>query len=132
MSPTQRIGVRFLLDQGVPRDTAASLRESGYDCVHVGEIGMQRAADADILDWASERSFAVVTLDADFHTLLAVSGATGPSVIRLRIQGANSAVVARLIEVVLGRFSAELGSGSVITVKPKKMTCHRLPIGGGR
>jgi predicted nuclease of predicted toxin-antitoxin system len=88
--------------------------------------------DRDILDWARERDFAVVTLDADFHTLLAVSGAARPSVVRLRVQGANAEVVTRLLESVLERFSAELKWGSMITAKAKKMTCHRLPVGGGR
>jgi predicted nuclease of predicted toxin-antitoxin system len=73
------------------------------------------------MDWARDRGFAVVTLDADFHTLLMVSGAVGPSVVRLR-----------LLKGVLERFSAELERGSMITAKAKKMTCHRLPVGGGR
>ncbi len=77
--------MRFVLDQGVPRDAAAGLREHGYECVHVGEAGMQNAADDEILAWSGKGSV-VVTLDADFHAILAVSGASGPSVIRLRIQ----------------------------------------------
>jgi hypothetical protein len=34
--------MRVILDQGVPRDAAALLRERGYQCTHVGEIGMSR------------------------------------------------------------------------------------------
>ena len=45
--------MRLILDQGVPRDAASMLRELGYECTHVGEVGMSRAADQDILAWAA-------------------------------------------------------------------------------
>jgi predicted nuclease of predicted toxin-antitoxin system len=77
--------MRLILDQGVPHDAAALLRTFGYDCTHVGEIGMSKAADKEILVLSAERSAVVVTLDADFHAILAVSGAQGPSVIRMRL-----------------------------------------------
>ena len=48
---------------------------------------MSRATDEEILAFSLEKNAIVVTLDADFHTILAVSGASGPSVIRLRLQG---------------------------------------------
>ena len=51
---------------------------------------MSRATDQEILAWAVGENATVVTLDADFHTILAVSGATAPSVIRLRMQGLNA------------------------------------------
>lgn len=59
--------IRVLLDEGVPRDAAALLRELGYDCTHVGEIGMSQASDQEIIAWSLERTATVVTLDADFH-----------------------------------------------------------------
>ena len=71
----------------------------------------------------------MVTLDADFHTILAVSGASGPSVIRLRVQGFGAAEVVDVVQNVLARLDADLKSGSLVTVKPRKTTCHRLPIG---
>jgi predicted nuclease of predicted toxin-antitoxin system len=71
----------------------------------------------------------VVTLDADFHTILAVSGASGPSVIRLRIQGLGAPEVVELIQNALAGFEADLKRGSLVTVKVHKITCHRLPIG---
>jgi predicted nuclease of predicted toxin-antitoxin system len=121
--------IRVVLDQGVPRDAAALLRERGVECLHAGEIGMSRASDKEILAWSLERRATVVTLDADFHTILAVSGADGPSVIRLRMQGLNGLAVAELVGKVLADFESELARGSMVTIKANKTACHRLPIG---
>lgn len=123
--------IRFLLDQGVPRDAAAQLRDLGYECTHVGEIGMWAAPDREILRWAAEQGAIVVTLDADFHAILAVSAATGPSVVRIRLQGFNATAVVEIIRNVLMDFRAELEQGCLVTVKTRKVTCHKLPIGGG-
>jgi predicted nuclease of predicted toxin-antitoxin system len=62
--------ISLVLDQGVPRDAAELLRTLSYECVHVGEIGMWNAADEEILAFAAEKKATIVTLDADFHTLL--------------------------------------------------------------
>jgi len=89
---------RLILDQGVPRDAAARLRSLGHERVHAGEIGMYKSADGEILAWAADRGAVVVTLDADYHTILAASGASGPSVIRLRRQGLGAAAVVDLVQ----------------------------------
>jgi predicted nuclease of predicted toxin-antitoxin system len=94
--------MRFVLDQGIPRDAAVRLRAHGHECVHVGEVGMHNATDEEIL--ASATGAIVVTLDADFHAILAVSGASGPSVIRLRIQGLRAPEITTLIENVIAEF----------------------------
>jgi predicted nuclease of predicted toxin-antitoxin system len=77
--------MKLLLDQGLPRSTVPFLEERGFSSVHVGEVGLADASDAIILDHGRTESCIVATLDADFHTLLALSGATFPSVMRLRI-----------------------------------------------
>jgi predicted nuclease of predicted toxin-antitoxin system len=121
--------MNLVLDQGVPRDAAAHLRALGYECIHLGEIGMSRAADEEILAFSLERNAVVVTLDADLHTILALSGASGPSVIRLRLQGLGALEVVKLVKNVLASFEADLKCGSLVTVKARKTTCHRLPVG---
>ncbi|MGO9129830.1 MAG: DUF5615 family PIN-like protein [Bryobacteraceae bacterium] len=120
----------MLLDQGVPRDAASRLRESVYECTHVGEIGMSGAADHDILAWAVRQHATIVTLDADFHAILAVSTASAPSVIRMRMQGLDANAVVEIARKVLAAFQADLARGSLVTVKAHKITCHKLPIGG--
>jgi len=49
------------------------LRQAGFDAVHTGEIGLAEAPDEEILRRASLEDRVVVTLDADFHALLALS-----------------------------------------------------------
>jgi predicted nuclease of predicted toxin-antitoxin system len=122
--------MRLILDQGLPRDAASLLREIGYDCIHVGEIGMWAAPDREILAWADQQNAAVVTLDADFHAILAVSSASGPSVIRIRIEGLDAAAIAAMLRWVLVNYEADLACGCVVTVKSRKITSHKLPIGG--
>ena len=64
--------MRLLLDQGLPRSAADLLRKASHDAVHVGEVGAATAEDADLLQMAREQGRVVVTLDADFHALLAL------------------------------------------------------------
>ena len=90
---------------------------------------MWKADDAEILKWSLERNAIIVTLDADFHTILAVSRASGPSVIRLRLQGLGASEVVDMIRKVLQSFEADLKRGCLVTVKTRKTTCHWLPIG---
>lgn len=78
--------MKLLLDQGLPLSAAALLRDTGVDTLHVGEIEMSEAEDVEIIQRARDEGRAVATLDADFHTLLALDEATSPSVIRIRIE----------------------------------------------
>ena len=65
--------MKLLLDQGTPRSAASRLRQAGLEAVHTGECGLAEASDAEIIQRAAEQDRIVVTLDADFHALLALS-----------------------------------------------------------
>lgn len=67
--------LRLVLDPGIPRDTAALLRDEGFDCFHIGEVGRSRAEDREILSFSIARNAVVVTLDADVRAITAVSDA---------------------------------------------------------
>lgn len=66
--------MKLLLDQGLPRSTVLELHKFNIDSVHVGDIGMATSIDADIINKALDDNRIVVTLDSDFHTILAVNG----------------------------------------------------------
>ncbi len=66
--------MKFLLDQGLPRSAATLLTARGHETVHAGDIGPADAADSVLLAKALADECTVVTLDADFHALMALSG----------------------------------------------------------
>jgi len=116
----------LLLDQGLPRSAAAILRDKGYDVIHVAEVGLRDAKDIEIIHYAREQGRIVVTLDADFHALLKVGGHSGPSVLRLRLEGLRGAELAELIEQVLATVGPELKLGVLVTVNAKTIRVHRI------
>ena len=78
--------MKLLLDQGLPRSTVNHLAATGIAAEHVGDLGLAGETDAAILSLAQQQQAVVVTLDADFHHLLAASGAQH----RLRSYGFGS------------------------------------------
>jgi predicted nuclease of predicted toxin-antitoxin system len=121
--------MNLLLDQGLPRSTVQHLAGMGIAAEHIGDLGMARAADVDILDVARRRQAVVVTLDADFHALLATSHATGPSVVRIRIEGLKGEQLAVLLARVLAAAGTEIAAGAVVSVTARRIRVRLLPIG---
>ena len=120
--------MKLLFDQGLPLTAAAILRSRGYDTVHTGEVGLAMAEYAEILAIALYEGRVVITLDADFHALLAVSGASSPSVIRIHIERLRAEAVADLVQKLIEHWGALLEKGVVLTVQPGRVRIHHLPI----
>jgi predicted nuclease of predicted toxin-antitoxin system len=120
--------VKLLLDQGLSRTAATELAALGWDVVHVGAIGMAAAADHEILGRALADGRAVVTLDADFHTILALENAAGPSVLRIRIGGLRGPEVAALVRRVVEACRTDLERGAMVSVDEAGVRVRGLPI----
>jgi predicted nuclease of predicted toxin-antitoxin system len=120
--------MKLLLDQGLPLSAAALLRDAGIDTIHVGEIGMSQAEDAEIIEKARVEERVVVTLDADFHTLLALNEAASPSVIRVRIERLRAQALTDLLLMVIAECEEDLEQGAAIAVEPNRIRIRRLPL----
>ena len=121
--------MRFLLDQGLPRSAARLLSARGHETVHAGDIGDSDAADSVLLARALADHRIIVTLDADFHAILALSGAIQPSVIRVRVEGLKGPGVCDLIVRIASQCAEELSSGAVVSAGARTIRVRRLPIG---
>ncbi|MBN2700609.1 MAG: DUF5615 family PIN-like protein [Methylothermaceae bacterium] len=119
---------RILLDQGVPRSAAAVLREAGWNVKHVSDVGMSQSTDRSILDFARAQSRTVVTLDADFHALLAVANESAPSVIRIRREGLKGRELAVLLLAIWPRIETRIQRGAMVTVTEKTIRMRNLPL----
>lgn len=122
--------MKILLDEGLPRRAAALLRDRGLDVVHLTEVAEASTADTVILEWARANGRIIVTLDADFHSLLAVEGSTAPSVIRIRREGLSAEDVRDLLSHLLQDHEAALLSGVALSVRAHLVGMRRLPLIG--
>ncbi len=120
--------MKLLLDQGTPRSAADILRRAGFEVVHTGEIGLAQAEDSEIIRRASAENRVVVTLDADFHMLLALTQAIKPSAIRIRIEGLRAEEFSRLLQNVLHQCTEDLEAGAMVSVSEYQIRVRRLPV----
>ena len=120
--------VKFVADVNVSRHVVAYLRSAGLDVVRVPEIMDERAADVDIIAEARRRGAVVISHDQDFTAILAVSGATLPSLLNVRVSYVDAERLAQKITAVLKATEQELITGAIVTLDDRGVRLHRLPI----
>ncbi|MBS1855812.1 MAG: DUF5615 family PIN-like protein [Acidobacteria bacterium] len=120
--------MKFPLDQGLAPHAAAILRGTGHDAVHVAEIGMDRAEDAEIMEAAKRDLRVCITLDHDFHAHLALTGGGRLSVVLLRVQGLDAKGQADLITTVCRQCESALSEGAAVSADETGIRIRRLPL----
>ena len=120
--------MKFLADVGVSLSTVASLREAGYNAVHLREENLHRLPDESILEKALQEERIVLTFDLDFGDLLAIEGHHFPSVIIFRLQNQTPSSVTPKLFNVLSKQSQELEAGAIIIVEDTRYRLRRPPI----
>jgi predicted nuclease of predicted toxin-antitoxin system len=120
--------MKALLDQGLPYSTVRYLRVLGWDVIHTIDVGMERATDQAIIEYARQKSRFCVTLDSDFHSLIALANTSDPSVIRIRQEGLSGQRVAELLAQIYPEIENDLAKGAFVTVTDKTIRVRRLPI----
>jgi len=69
----------------VPLSVARRLTDDGYDVIRVSEVGLARADDSEILDYAINEKRVLVTLDEDFGDWVILPLKEHPGVIRVKV-----------------------------------------------
>jgi len=120
--------ISILLDQGLPRSAASLLRDEGWDVLHTGDTGLSRSTDRQILEFARNEQRVIITLDSDFHTILALTNASTPSVIRIRLEGLRGPDLALLIKKIWPRVEPQIKKGAMVTVTESGIRIRNIPV----
>lgn len=121
-------GVKILVDMNLSPEWVAALNANGVEAIHWASVGDARAEDSVIMEYARINGFIVFTHDLDFGTLLALTHATGPSVIQVRAQDIMPSALADRLVPILEQQQAALENGALITVDEAKARVRVLPI----
>jgi predicted nuclease of predicted toxin-antitoxin system len=121
--------VKFLIDQNRSPRLAELLRDAGHDAVHTLELGLERAADADLIDLAALQDRVIVSGDTDFGALIALMDRRSPSVVLFRSRTTITADDQfALIRDHLDDIAPDLDAGAVVVVSDDRMRVRRLPL----
>jgi len=80
------------------------------------------------MDYARAQNCVVLTRDLDFSTILAITRARGPSLIRLRVDKANPQLIGKQVIDVIHKMAAELEEGALVTINLKRTRLRVLPL----
>jgi predicted nuclease of predicted toxin-antitoxin system len=120
--------VKLVVDMNLGPDRIGFLGSHGHDAVHWSAVGDVRARDEQIVAWARQNSAVVLTADLDFAAILALTGATGPSVVLLRVQDTFPDAVGDMVVVELGAHRTEIETGAIVTIDGAAGRVRILPI----
>ena len=90
----------------------------GHDVIETRSLG-QDSGDRAILEWAAGENRILVTIDTDFGKLVYVNGARHCGLVRLPDVPAQKRI--QLMEMVITRYSSQLETGQIITVRGDKI-----------
>jgi predicted nuclease of predicted toxin-antitoxin system len=122
------MSVQIVIDMNLSPDWVNELSKHGWTSVHWSAIGDPRAADRVIMDWAQANDHVVFTHDLDFGTMLALTHASGPSVIQVRGQNVLPDHMGPVVATALKQHETDLTTGALVVVDESKSRVRVLPI----
>ena len=124
------MAVKLLIDMNLSPTWVPALNELGWNAIHWSDIGDPRASDQAIMAWAVQNDHVVFTHDLDFGTMLALSGATAPSILQVRSRDVLPQRLAVVVAATLRQHEGDLASGALVVVDESHVRVRVLPIQG--
>jgi predicted nuclease of predicted toxin-antitoxin system len=104
------------------------LARHGLEAVHWSTVGAATAPDNEILAWANEHEFVLITNDLDFSAILAAGAANGPSVVQIRTQDLLSDIVVSIVAQALEAHSQDIERGALLSIDEAGSRVRLLPL----
>jgi predicted nuclease of predicted toxin-antitoxin system len=122
--------LKLLIDMNLSPLWVDELEVRGFAAIHWSQVGDPKAPDQTILEWARREGCVVFTHDLDFARLLALTHATGPSVVQLRSQSVlPGGSAGPLVYAALQQHGVLLERGALVVIDAATSRARILPIG---
>ncbi len=120
--------LRLVIDVNLSPDWVPVLKEAGFDAVHWKQVGDPSAPDREIMDWAIANGYVVFSHDLDFSSMLALTHASGPSLVQIRGTKVLPEQIGETLIHALQRFHLDLETGALLLIEPSRSRVRVLPL----
>lgn len=120
--------MKLLVDMNLSPSWVDRLARHGFEAVHWSTIGVATAPDAEILAWANEHQFVVITNDLDFSAILAAGVLDGSSVVQVRSHDLLSDVVVSIVAKALDAHREDIERGALLSIDEAGTRVRVLPL----
>lgn len=120
--------MKLLVDMNLSPRWIGLLKDAGWEAVHWSTVGKATASDSEIMAFAAEYSYVVLTHDLDFSAILAATHGERPSVVQIRTEDVSPRVVGPQVIAALRHVQSELEAGALVTVDPHRTRVRLLPL----
>ncbi|HEX5481452.1 MAG TPA: DUF5615 family PIN-like protein [Terriglobia bacterium] len=120
--------MKFLVDMPLPPSLARWLVEHGHEAEHASSVGLERAADAAIIEYAWRTGQVIITADLDYPRLLALARAERPGLILFRGGKYSEGEVVERLSAALDCISESEIPQSIIVIDRQGVRRRLLPI----
>ena len=104
----------------------------GFEAVHWSTIGAATAPDVELLTWANEHAFVVITNDLDFSAILAASAGASPSVVQIRTQDLLSDEAVSIVAKAIEAHREDIERGALLSIDEGGTRVRMLPLKGSQ
>ena len=120
--------MKLLVDMNLSPSWIDRLGRHGFEAVHWSSIGAGTAPDFEILAWANEHGFVLVTNDLDFSAILAASAGVSPSVVQIRTQDLLSDSVVSIVAHAFQAHAEDIERGALLSIDESGTRVRLLPL----
>jgi predicted nuclease of predicted toxin-antitoxin system len=120
--------MKLLVDMNLSPSWVKYLAEAGFEALHWSEIGSGSAPDTELMAWATEHGYVVVTADLDFGAILAATRGMSPSVVQVRSDILTRRSIGEAVVTAIRQAQQELVDGALVSVDPTRARIRILPL----
>ena len=120
--------MKILLDMNIPKKYAALLKDRGILNLRWSDVGAPNASDVEIMSYARENNYIVLTCDLDFSAILSVTHEPKPSIAQIRASVLHAKHAVDLITTAMIQNADEMEKGAILSIDLKKSRLRLLPL----
>jgi len=120
--------MKILIDMNIPLAYGSFLAKKGIEVMRWSEVGKPNATDTEIMSYARNNDYSVLTCDLDFSAILSITRELKPSVIQIRSSIHQAEQAAELIAVAITKYAEDINKGAILSINLRGARLRLLPL----